>query len=113
MLGLTFLFHVKFLSTKVSILNNIFNFALNAKKLTMGKEDINRLKAIFVEQKRTAKWLTEQARRAPATVSEWCTNTVQLKHDTLRQVANIHWTSRSFLFFKIARLHRKILAYSG
>lgn len=37
---------------------------------TMGKEDINRLKAVFVEQKRTAKWLTEQAGRAPATISE-------------------------------------------
>lgn len=79
----------------------------------MGKEDINRLKAVFVEQKCTAKWLTEQAECAPATVSEWCTNTVQLKHDTLHQMANIHWTSRSYLYFKIARLHRKILAYSG
>lgn len=55
----------------------------------MGKEDINRLKEVLVEHKRTTKWLTEQAGRAPAAVSKWCTNTVQPKHDTLRQVADI------------------------
>lgn len=71
---------------------------------TMGKEDINRLNAVFVEQKRTAKWLTEQAGRTPATISEWCTNTVQLKHDTLRQVANRHWTSRNYFILQNSKI---------
>lgn len=55
----------------------------------MSKEDINRLKIVLVEQKRTAKWLAEQIGRDPATVSKWCTNTVQPTLDTLRQVANL------------------------
>ena len=55
----------------------------------MSKEDINRLKIVLVEQKRTAKWLAEQIGRDPATVSKWCTNTVQPTLDTLCQVANL------------------------
>lgn len=48
----------------------------------MRKEDINRLKIVLIEQKRTAKWLAEQIGRDPATVSKWCTNTVQPTLDT-------------------------------
>ena len=55
----------------------------------MSKEDINRLKIVLIEQKRTAKWLAEQIGRDPATVSKWCTNTVQPTLDTLRLVANL------------------------
>lgn len=55
----------------------------------MSKEDINRLKVVLVEKKRTAKWLAEKINRDPATVSKWCTNTVQPTLDTLRQVADL------------------------
>lgn len=55
----------------------------------MPKGDINRLKVVLVEQKRTAKWLAEQVGRDPATVSKWCTNLVQPNLETLRQVAYI------------------------
>ena len=55
----------------------------------MPKGDINRLKVVLVEQKRTAKWLAEQVGRDPATVSKWCTNLVQPNLETLRQVAFI------------------------
>ena len=55
----------------------------------MEERDINRLKLVLVEKKRTAKWLAEQLQKAPATVSKWCTNTVQPTLDTLRQVANL------------------------
>ena len=51
----------------------------------MRKEDINRLKIVLIEQKRTAKWLAEQIGRDPATVSKWCTNTVQ---PTLSVISN-------------------------
>lgn len=81
---------------------------------TMGKKDINRLKVILVEQKHTARGgVAEQVRRAPATVSKWCTNTLQPNFGRLRQVADRHtWRSRNSLFFKRTRLHCKILAYS-
>ncbi len=40
-------------------------------------EDINRLKIVLVEKKRTARWLSEQMGVNPSTVSKWCTNTSQ------------------------------------
>lgn len=39
--------------------------------------DINRLKIVLVEKKRTSKWLAEQLKVNPSTVSKWCTNTSQ------------------------------------
>lgn len=35
-------------------------------------KDINRIKVVLVEQKRTNKWLAEQLKKDPATVSKWC-----------------------------------------
>ena len=40
-------------------------------------EDVNRLKIVLVEKKRTSKWLSEQLGVNPSTVSKWCTNTSQ------------------------------------
>jgi DNA-binding XRE family transcriptional regulator len=40
-------------------------------------EDVNRIKIILVEKKRTSKWLAEQLGVNPSTVSKWCTNTSQ------------------------------------
>ena len=40
-------------------------------------EDVNRLKLVLVEKKRTSKWLAEQLGVNPSTVSKWCTNTSQ------------------------------------
>lgn len=40
-------------------------------------EDVNRLKLVLVEKKRTSKWLSEQLEVNPSTVSKWCTNTSQ------------------------------------
>ncbi len=36
--------------------------------------DINRLKVVLAEKKRTNKWLCEQLGVNPSTVSKWCTN---------------------------------------
>ena len=36
--------------------------------------DINRIKVVLVEKKKTNKWLAEQLSKDPATVSKWCTN---------------------------------------
>ena len=34
-------------------------------------KDLNRLKVVLVEQKKTGKWLAEQLGKAPSTVSKW------------------------------------------
>jgi len=52
----------------------------------MGK-DINRIKVVLAEKKRTNKWLAEQLDKDPATVSKWCTNVAQPNLETLLQVA--------------------------
>ena len=49
--------------------------------------DINRLKLVLVEQKRTSKWLAEQLGVNPSTVSKWCTNTSQPPLETLIHIA--------------------------
>ena len=51
--------------------------------------DINRIKVVLVEKKRTNKWLAEQLGKDPATVSKWCTNTSQPGLETLLQIANV------------------------
>lgn len=51
-------------------------------------EDINRIKIVLVEKKRTGKWLAEQIGKDPATVSKWCTNTSQPDLPTLIKIAN-------------------------
>ena len=50
-------------------------------------KDINRIKVVLVEQKRTGKWLAEQIGKDPATVSKWCTNTSQPDMSTLLEIA--------------------------
>jgi len=50
-------------------------------------EQINRLKVVLVEQKRTGKWLAEALEKNEATVSRWCTNESQPSLETLLEVA--------------------------
>ena len=50
-------------------------------------KDINRIKVVLVEKKRTNKWLSEQLGKDPATISKWCTNTSQPDLVTLTKVA--------------------------
>lgn len=49
----------------------------------MESKDLNRIKVVLVEQKKTAKWLAEEIGKDPSTVSKWCTNTSQPSLDTL------------------------------
>ena len=53
----------------------------------MAKKDINRIKIVWVENKRTAKWLADELGKDPATVSKWRTNSSQPSLETLVQVA--------------------------
>lgn len=57
--------------------------------MNMELKDLNRLKIVLVEKKRTAKWLAEELQKAPATVSKWCTNTSQPSLETLHDIAKI------------------------
>lgn len=44
---------------------------------------------MLVEKKRTNKWLAEQLGKDPATVSKWCTNTIQPSLDNLLKIAEL------------------------
>lgn len=63
---------------------------IERKKIFMEKEkDINRIKVVLVEKKRTNKWLAKQLEKDPATVSKWCTNTSQPSLETLLKISQI------------------------
>ena len=49
--------------------------------------DMNRIKVVLVEKKKTSKWLAEVLGKNPATISKWCTNTSQPSLETLFQIA--------------------------
>ena len=51
------------------------------------EKDINRIKIVLVEKKKTGKWLAAQLGKDPATVSKWCTNAAQPSLETLLQIA--------------------------
>ena len=51
--------------------------------------EINRIKVVLVENKRTNKWLADQMGKDPTTISKWCTNTAQPSLETLVEIAKI------------------------
>ncbi len=52
-------------------------------------KDINRIKVVLAEKKRTNKWLAEQLGKDPATVSKWCTNACQPPMETYLRIAKL------------------------
>lgn len=52
-------------------------------------EDINRIKVVLVEKKRTNKWLAEQLGVNPTTVSKWCTNSSQPDLGNILKIADL------------------------
>lgn len=44
---------------------------------------------MLAEKKRTNKWLAEQLGKDPATVSKWCTNTLQPNLETIVEIAKL------------------------
>ena len=52
-------------------------------------KNINRIKVVLVEKKKTNKWLADQIGKDQATVSKWCTNTTQPTLETLVETARI------------------------
>lgn len=53
------------------------------------RRDINRLKVVLAEKKRTNKWLAETLGKDQATVSKWCTNTSQPLLEMLLRIAEV------------------------
>ena len=54
----------------------------------MGR-NINRIKVVLVDKRKTNKWLAEQLDVAQSTVSKWCTNDAQPSLETLMQIARL------------------------
>ena len=52
-------------------------------------KDINRIKVVLAEKKRTNKWLAEQLGCAPTTVSKWCTNACQPPMETYIKICKL------------------------
>ena len=53
------------------------------------KKDLNRLKVILVEKKKSNLWLSRQLGCAPTTVSKWCTNSSQPPLETLLKITKL------------------------
>lgn len=52
-------------------------------------KEINRLKEVLIEQKKTGKWLAENLGKDTATVSRWCNNHSQPSIETLDCIATL------------------------
>ena len=52
-------------------------------------KDINRIKVVLAEKKKTNKWLAEQLGCAPTTVSKWSTNACQPPMETYYRIAKL------------------------
>lgn len=70
------------LSKKMLSLHTYYN-----KVRDMETKDLNRIKVVLADKKRTNKWLAEQLGKDPATVSKWCTNSAQPNLENLMDIA--------------------------
>lgn len=66
----------------------IFVAIINLTTMTNNK-DLNRLKVILAEKKKTNLWLSKQLGWAPTTVSKWCTNSSQPPLETLIKITKL------------------------
>lgn len=65
----------------------LIKFVANAINQELKMKDLNRIKVVLAERKRTNKWLAAELDKDPATVSKWCTNSSQPDLATLKKVA--------------------------
>jgi transcriptional regulator with XRE-family HTH domain len=75
-------------------------------------KDINRIKVVLAEKKRTNKWLAETLGKDPATISKWCTNLAQPSLETLVRIAEclevdvrelINSTKKDIMYIQVAK----------
>ena len=55
----------------------------------MESKDLNRIKVVLADKKRTNKWLAEQLGVDPATVSKWCPNSALPNLENLMEIAKV------------------------
>ena len=70
----------------------------------MEAKELNRLKVVLAEKKRTNKWLAEQLGKDPATVSKWVTNSAQPNLENLMDIAS---------FMTVQMQWNELFAYSS
>lgn len=68
-----------------SIKVNTFAFKLN----NLAMSELNRIKVVLVEQRKTGKWLAEQLGVSVTTTSRWCSNASQPDLYTLNKIAQM------------------------
>lgn len=73
----------------VGIIKEIIIFVIHFKILNMEDKDLNRLKLVLVEKKRTAVWLASELGVSPVTVSKWCSQKTQPDLKTLSKIAEL------------------------
>jgi DNA-binding Xre family transcriptional regulator len=75
--------------TPLFIHEKCLSLASELKLLNMQGKDLNRLKLVLVEKKRTGLWLSEQLGVSNTTVSKWCSNVTQPSLPTLDRIAEL------------------------
>ena len=77
------------LSPIEGIIKEIIIFVIHFKRLNMEDKDLNRLKLVVVEKKRTGAWLASELGVSPVTVSKWCSQKTQPDLKTLSKIAEL------------------------
>lgn len=71
------------------VMDIVIIFAFHKISVKMEIRELNRLKVVLAEKKRTNKWLAEQLGKDQTTISKWCTNSSQPDLGNLMQIAKI------------------------
>ena len=79
---------------------NSFHYLYTLTTNLKDMQDVNRLKIVLVEQKKTSKWLSEALGVNPSTVSKWCTNSSQPDIETLAKISKLLGVGVEDLFDK-------------
>lgn len=66
-----------------------YTFAVEFNSLNMAERDLNRIKLVLVEKKRTGVWLAQELGVSPVTISKWCSNITQPSLPTLSRIAEL------------------------
>ena len=79
---------------------NIFHYLYTQTTNLKDMQEVNRLKIVLVEQKKTSKWLSEALGVNPSTVSKWCTNSSQPDLETIVKISKLLGVGIEELFNK-------------
>lgn len=67
----------------------VYFYYICKQKEIMTNKDLNRLKVVLADKKRTNKWLAEQLGKDQTTISKWCTNTSQPDLASLMKISEL------------------------